>query len=70
MTYGQWLSNPIFCFRIHRAPASQANTLEVELTFAGAPTNISIWIGCIHDKELEIKYNEMTQVSEVNVYEV
>lgn len=69
LTYGEWLSHPLFCFRIHRVGGSQANTLEVELNFSSAPTNTNIWIGCMYDKELEIKYNELLQVSDVNITE-
>jgi hypothetical protein len=70
LTYGKWLNSPIFVFRVFRAGGSQANTVEIEMTFNAAPANTSFYLAAIHDKQLEVRYNEQRIPEETNVYEL
>jgi hypothetical protein len=70
LSYGKWLNTPMFVFRVFRAGGSQANTVEVEMSFSGAPTNTSFYLAAIHDKQLEVRYNEQRIPEETNVYEL
>lgn len=65
-----WASNPIFYYRVVKPIGDSSNDLDINLTFSGAHADSILYVGALFSKEMNIEYNDVGLVSQVEVKEI
>jgi len=58
MTYGQWLSNKIYVFRVIKPTGSRQTILDIEMDFSANTSFTSVYVGAMYNKELVVEYDD------------